>query len=89
MKVTPLQFAAVLLVLSLVLIALPLDAQRTAPEEVPPAHKAGGVKSLERRIQQLEEAIDRDVVSDKWYDRIQISGLIEASVSSQSSSLST
>jgi hypothetical protein len=39
--------------------------------------KAGGVKSLEKRIQQLEEAIDRDVESDKWYDRLQISGLIE------------
>ncbi len=77
MKATPLQFAAVLLALVLMLIALPLDAQEAVPEEIPPAQKAGGVKGLERRIQQLEEAIDRDVLSDKWYDRIQISGLIE------------
>jgi hypothetical protein len=39
--------------------------------------KAGGVKSLEKRIQQLEAAIGREVEGDKWYDRIQISGLIE------------
>jgi hypothetical protein len=42
-----------------------------------PTQKAGGVKSLEKRVQQLEAAIDRDVESDKWYDRLQISGLIE------------
>ncbi|MBC2744993.1 MAG: LbtU family siderophore porin [Desulfosarcina sp.] len=39
--------------------------------------KAGGVKSLEKRVKQLEEAIDRPVEGDKWYDRLQISGLIE------------
>ena len=77
MKATPLRLATVLLALGLMLIALPSDAQETASEEAPPAQKAGGVKSLELRIQQLEEAIDREVVSDKWYDRLQISGLIE------------
>jgi hypothetical protein len=41
------------------------------------AQKAGGVKSLENRVKQLEEAIDRPVEGDKWYDRLQISGLIE------------
>ena len=46
--------------------------------------KAGGVKSLEKRIQQLEEAIDRDVESDRWYDRLQISGLIEVEAFHQS-----
>jgi hypothetical protein len=39
--------------------------------------KAGGVKSLEKRIEQLEEAIGRPVAGDKWIDRLQISGLIE------------
>jgi len=39
--------------------------------------KAGGVKSLEKRVQQLEEAIDRPVEGERWYDRIQVSGLIE------------
>jgi hypothetical protein len=39
--------------------------------------RAGGVKSLENRVRKLEEAIGRDVESDKWFDRIQISGLVE------------
>jgi len=39
--------------------------------------KAGGVKSLENRIKQLEEAIGRKPESEKWYDRIQIRGLVE------------
>ncbi len=37
----------------------------------------GGVKSLEKRVQQLEAAIDREVTGDAWTDRLQISGLIE------------
>ena len=67
----------------LVLLAVPLFAQETAPTpeesttKKSTPQKAGGVKSLEKRIQELEDAIGRDVVSDKWYDRIQISGLIE------------
>jgi len=43
--------------------------------------KVGGVKSLEDRIEQLEDAIKRKPESDKWYDRIQISGLIEVEAS--------
>ena len=43
--------------------------------------KAGGVKSLEDRIKQLEDAINRQPESDKWYDRLQISGLIEVEAS--------
>ena len=39
--------------------------------------KAGGVKSLEKRIKHLEEAIGRPVAGDTWVDRLQISGLIE------------
>ncbi|MCB2146765.1 MAG: LbtU family siderophore porin [Deltaproteobacteria bacterium] len=39
--------------------------------------KAGGVKSLEKRVEELEEAIGRPVTGDKWVDRLQISGLIE------------
>ena len=77
MRAMSLQSAAVLMVLGLVLIALPLDAQETVPEDAPSTQKAGGVKSLEKRIQKLEEAIGRDVVSNEWYNRIQISGLIE------------
>ncbi len=41
------------------------------------ADRPGGVKSLEDRIRQIEEAIGQDVESEKWVDRIQISGLVE------------
>ncbi len=41
-------------------------------------HKVGGVRNLEKRVKQLEEeAIGRPVKGDKWYDFLQISGLIE------------
>lgn len=41
------------------------------------ANKAGGVTSIEDRLKKLEESIGCEVLGDKWYDRIQISGLIE------------
>jgi hypothetical protein len=37
----------------------------------------GGVESLEERVEQLEKAVHRQVESDKWYDRVEIGGLIE------------
>lgn len=53
-------------------------AQDSMPsEQAEQTTKVGGVKSLEDRIKQLENAIKRQPESDKWYDRIQISGLIE------------
>ncbi|MFO7714001.1 LbtU family siderophore porin [Desulfosarcina sp.] len=39
--------------------------------------QAGGVTSIEDRIEHLEQAIGRTVEGDRWYDRLQISGLIE------------
>jgi hypothetical protein len=39
--------------------------------------KTGGVKSMEDRIRHLEESIGRDAAGNDWYDRIQISGLVE------------
>jgi len=39
--------------------------------------EAGGVKSLEKRIEQLEDAVSRTVESQRWYDRIRIGGLLE------------
>lgn len=39
--------------------------------------QAGGVKSLEDRIKHLEDALQRPVEGEKWYDRLQIGGLIE------------
>lgn len=39
--------------------------------------KAGGVKSLEKRVEELEAAIGRPVTGNKWIDRLQIGGLIE------------
>ena len=47
-------------------------AQESLPDRSP-----GGVKSIEDRVKQLEEAIGRQVEGEKWYDRIQISGLVE------------
>ena len=54
-------------------------AQFCAAQEEPAAAgtKAGGVKSLEQRIKHLEDAIKRTPESNKWYDRIQIKGLVE------------
>jgi len=35
-----------------------------------PDQKAGGVKSLEKRVLELEKALGRQIESDKWYDRL-------------------
>ena len=67
-----------LMFMVLICIALPAMAQNSIESNKGSAdQKPGGVKSLEKRIKQLEEAIDRNVESDKWYDRIQVSGLVE------------
>lgn len=47
-------------------------AQESLPDQTP-----GGVKSLEERIRQLEEAVERPVGGEKWFDRIQVGGLVE------------
>lgn len=39
--------------------------------------KTGGVKSLETRLQKLEDAVTRPVAGGNWFDRFQIGGLIE------------
>jgi hypothetical protein len=59
-----------------VLVALGMAPHAMAQESL--SHQSpGGVKSLEKRVEQLEEAIGRQVEGEKWYDRIQISGLVE------------
>jgi len=62
-----------------------LRAASTAASEKPSqevaGQKVGGVKGLDERVKRLEDAIGREVVGDKWYDRIQISGLVEAEAS--------
>lgn len=60
--------------LSISVIAIDASASET---------KAGGVKSLEDRVAQLEDAIGRDVASPSWFDRIQISGVIEVEANYQ------
>jgi hypothetical protein len=52
-----------------------VESKTSAPEDSPP--KTGGVKSIEERVEQLEEAVGRTPESEKWYDRIQVSGRIE------------
>jgi hypothetical protein len=60
------------------LMASPTMAQEPIEsDQAATGQKAGGVKSLEKRIEQLEEVIGRKVEGDKWYDRLQFSGLIE------------
>jgi hypothetical protein len=62
--------------------AYPVMAQDSiSSDSAEKSTKAGGVKSLEDRIKQLEDAIKRQPESDKWYDRLQISGLIEVEAS--------
>ncbi len=75
----------ILLLSCLILVcaqASSIMAQDSMPsEQAEQTTKVGGVKSLEDRIKQLEDAIKRQPESDKWYDRIQISGLIEVEAS--------
>ena len=54
--------------------SIPCWAQESTPSDPP---EPGGVKSLEDRVNQLEEALARKPESAKWYERIQASGLIE------------
>ena len=62
--------------------AYPIMAQDPTPSNQEEQNiKIGGVKSLEDRIEQLEEVINRQPKSEKWYDRIQIRGLIEVEAS--------
>ncbi len=61
-------------IVAILLAALPAFAQEQATES---GTKTGGVKSLEKRIKQLEDSISREPESDKWYDRIQVGGLVE------------
>lgn len=66
-------------------LTTPILAQDSnTPPDGSSTDKAGGVKSLEKRIKQLEDAVTREVEGEKWYDRIQVSGLIEVEAGYQS-----
>lgn len=69
MRRTVLSLASLVLSLGLIGPAFALESAASG--------KTGGVTSLEERIEKLEEAVSRKVESEKWYDRIQISGLVE------------
>jgi hypothetical protein len=58
----------------------PCMAHEAKPSDPP---TPGGVKSLEDRVKQLEEAMGRTPESAKWYERIQVSGLIEVEAAYQ------
>ena len=49
-----------------------------------PAVKAGGVKSIEDRLSHREEAVSRRVLGDNWFERVDISGLVEIEAVHQS-----
>ena len=59
---------------------IPVQAQAVDPSE----RRAGGVKSVEERMQKLEKAIQRAPEDGRWYERIQISGLVEVEAGHQS-----
>ena len=69
-----LSYLVLMLGLSISVMAMNASAAET---------KAGGVKSLEDRVAQLEDAIGRDVAGPSWFDRIQISGVIEVEANYQ------
>jgi hypothetical protein len=79
MKKMILLFLCLMMVFSQVGLIMAQDSMPSDPAEK--NTKIGGIKSLEDRIEQLEDAIKRKPESDKWYDRIQISGLIEVEAS--------
>jgi hypothetical protein len=57
------------------LTGYPVMAQESQERGVAP--QPGGVKSLEERMERLEEAFDQMGGADKWYERFQVDGLIE------------
>ncbi len=52
-------------------------ASPVAAQDSESSRTVGGVKSMEDRVRHLEAAIGRDVSKDSWFDRVEISGLIE------------
>jgi hypothetical protein len=58
------------------------DASSENQEET--AVKAGGVKSIEDRISHREEAVARSFSGENWFERVDISGLIEIEAMHQS-----
>lgn len=69
-------FFCVMVAMTMMVFTSRVSAADVLSEETA-EEKAGGVKSLEKRVEQLEEAIGRPVTGDRWVDRLQISGLIE------------
>lgn len=65
-----------ILMLACLLFTLTAVAPAVA-EPAAPGTPAGGIKSIEERVKALEESAAREVESDKWYDRLQLSGLVE------------
>jgi hypothetical protein len=64
--------------------AAPVTARDASSENQEAAVKAGGVKSIEDRISHREEAVARRVLGDNWFERVNISGLIEIEAMHQS-----
>ena len=62
-----------------------VTAQDAASEnQNEPAVKAGGVKSIEDRISHREEAVARSVSGYNWFERVEISGVVEVEAMHQS-----
>jgi hypothetical protein len=68
--------AVLCLTLSLALVCNPAAAQQGAgPLSAEPP--AGGVQSLEDRMRHLEQAVERTVTGQRWFERVKIGGRIE------------
>ncbi len=67
-----------ILTLCVTALLTPALAQDDKPvEHSPTSQKAGGVKGLEKRIKHLEEMVRRQKEGRNWYDRVNLSGLVE------------
>ena len=69
-------FAFVTLVLIFSIPLSPVAAQQTV-RQTDAEQPVGGVQSLEDRMKHLEEAVERTVASDRWFDRVKVGGLVE------------
>jgi hypothetical protein len=71
-------------VLLMIGTASPLLAQEEAKSgTASPGETPGGVKGLEKRVKHLEQAVLREVEGERWYDRLQFSGLVEVEAANE------
>jgi hypothetical protein len=73
---------------SLCLMLFTLFISPAMAQDAASTRTVGGVKSMEDRVRHLEQAIGSGDESNRWFDRIEISGLIEIEAMHQSTDFS-